>query len=78
MVESRELTFVEALKEALREEMGRDETVFIMGEDIRRGVYGASGGCSLSSEPTGCWIPLFLKPRSWAQRWERHRWVRVP
>ncbi len=30
----RELTYREALKEALREEMARDETVFILGEDI--------------------------------------------
>jgi pyruvate dehydrogenase E1 component beta subunit len=28
----------------MREEMRMDERVFIMGEDIRRGVYGASGG----------------------------------
>ncbi len=30
----REITYREALKEALREEMERDETVFLMGEDI--------------------------------------------
>ncbi|MFQ5711977.1 MAG: alpha-ketoacid dehydrogenase subunit beta [Candidatus Geothermarchaeales archaeon] len=34
----REITFVEALNEALREEMRRDERVFIMGEDV--GVFG--------------------------------------
>jgi pyruvate dehydrogenase E1 component beta subunit len=28
----------------MREEMRRDERVFIMGEDIQKGVYGASGG----------------------------------
>ena len=44
MVATRELTFVQALKEAIREEMLRDEAVFIMGEDIRSSVYGASGG----------------------------------
>ncbi len=44
MVETRELTFAQALNEAMREEMLRDESVFIMGEDIRGGVYGASGG----------------------------------
>jgi len=44
MAETREITFVQALNEAMREEMRRDETVFIMGEDIRGGVYGASGG----------------------------------
>lgn len=34
----RELTYVEALREALREELTRDERVFIMGEDV--GKYG--------------------------------------
>ncbi len=36
----REITYVQALNEALREEMKRDERVFIMGEDI--GVYGGA------------------------------------
>lgn len=36
----REITYREAIREALREEMLRDERVFLMGEDI--GVY---GGC---------------------------------
>jgi pyruvate dehydrogenase E1 component beta subunit len=34
--------FVEAINQALIEEMRRDESVFIMGEDIRRAVYGAT------------------------------------
>ncbi len=34
---SRELTVVQALREALREEMRRDEQVFVLGEDIRIG-----------------------------------------
>ena len=34
--------FVEAINQALIEEMERDESVFIMGEDIRRAVYGAT------------------------------------
>ena len=33
----RELTIVQALREALREEMRRDEQVFVLGEDIRIG-----------------------------------------
>ena len=33
----RALTFTQAVNEALRQEMGRDETVFIMGEDIAGG-----------------------------------------
>src|SRR5438309_11512998 len=39
---SRKLTIVEALREALREEMRRDERVILLGEDI--GVEGGFGG----------------------------------
>src|SRR5580693_9031844 len=39
---SRNLTIVEALREALREEMRRDERVILLGEDI--GVEGGFGG----------------------------------
>lgn len=38
----RQLTYVEALNEALREELIRDETVFIAGEDV--GLYGGNLG----------------------------------
>ncbi len=38
----RELTYADALREALREEMRRDERVFLIGEDI--GVYGGAFG----------------------------------
>jgi pyruvate dehydrogenase E1 component beta subunit len=38
----RELTFVEAINEAMHEEMARDERVFVIGEDIRIG-YGKGG-----------------------------------
>ena len=40
--QSRRLTMVEALREALREEMRRDERVILLGEDI--GVEGGFGG----------------------------------
>ena len=42
----RELTYSEALREALREEMHRDESVFLLGEDIGPlgGVYGVTAG----------------------------------
>src|SRR5919201_1827222 len=43
-VETRQITMTQALNEAMREEMRRDARVFIMGEDIQKGVYGASGG----------------------------------
>lgn len=41
----REITYKQALQEALREEMRRDERVFLMGEDI--GVYGGAFGITL-------------------------------
>ncbi len=37
---TREVTFAEAVREALREEMRRDDRVFLLGEDI--GVYGGA------------------------------------
>lgn len=44
----RELTYVEAINEALREEMRRDPAVFILGEDVRvghgGGIFGATQG----------------------------------
>ena len=42
----REIIFSEAIREALREEMKRDGTVFLMGEDIGRfgGVFGVTKG----------------------------------
>ena len=44
----REITYVEAINEALREEMIRDPRVFVMGEDIRYGhgggIFGATKG----------------------------------
>ena len=41
---TRQITLTQALNEAMRDEMRSDERVFIMGEDIQSGVYGASGG----------------------------------
>ena len=43
-IQTREITFSQALSEAIREEMRRDERVFMMGEDIQAGVYGISAG----------------------------------
>jgi acetoin:2,6-dichlorophenolindophenol oxidoreductase subunit beta len=45
----KELTFLEAINEALHEEMARDERVYLIGEDVRvgygrGGVFGASQG----------------------------------
>jgi pyruvate/2-oxoglutarate/acetoin dehydrogenase E1 component len=46
MSESRELSFVAAINEALHQEMERDDSVFIIGEDIGRrgGDFGATVG----------------------------------
>lgn len=41
----REITFKEAVREALREEMSRDDRVFLIGEDL--GVYGGAFGVTL-------------------------------
>jgi pyruvate dehydrogenase E1 component beta subunit len=42
----RQLTFSEAIREAMAEEMGRDPAVFLMGEDVGKfgGVFGVSAG----------------------------------
>ena len=55
-VQTRQITLTQGLNEAMREEMRRDERVFIMGEDIQKGVYGASGGWRLSSGQNACGI----------------------
>lgn len=39
-----ELSFLQALNKALREEMTRDPSVFLMGEDVRCGVFGVTNG----------------------------------
>jgi pyruvate/2-oxoglutarate/acetoin dehydrogenase E1 component len=41
---TRELTYLEAIREAMTQEMQRDEDVFLLGEDI--GVYGGAFGVS--------------------------------
>ena len=41
----RELSYLEAIRETLRQEMQRDERVFIIGEDV--GVYGGAFGVTL-------------------------------
>ena len=41
-----EITFAEALNQAIKEEMRRDESVFLMGESVRGGIYGVTAGLS--------------------------------
>src|SRR2546426_1443397 len=40
----REMTMIQAMYEAMAEEMRRDSTVFLMGEDVRLSIYGTSKG----------------------------------
>jgi pyruvate dehydrogenase E1 component beta subunit len=46
MDNTRKLTMAQAIAEAIGQEMQRDDTVFVMGEDIGRygGIFGATGG----------------------------------
>lgn len=39
-----EMTFIQALNTALREEMRRDPRVFVMGEDVQAGTFGVTAG----------------------------------
>ena len=39
-----EITFADALNQAIKEEMREDESIIMMGEDIRGGIYGVSAG----------------------------------
>jgi pyruvate/2-oxoglutarate/acetoin dehydrogenase E1 component len=50
----RQLKYREAISEALREEMSRDETVFLMGEDVGQfgGVFQASAGLLAAFGPS--------------------------
>lgn len=38
------MNYLQALRAAMAEEMRRDSSVFLMGEDLRHGLYGASAG----------------------------------
>src|SRR5437588_533624 len=40
----RQITYLQAVGEALREEMRRDPRVFIMGEDVEANVFGTTTG----------------------------------
>jgi pyruvate/2-oxoglutarate/acetoin dehydrogenase E1 component/TPP-dependent pyruvate/acetoin dehydrogenase alpha subunit len=43
---AREITFGEAITEAMRQEMERDSQVILLGEDVRVGLGGGAFGCS--------------------------------
>src|SRR3989442_13201772 len=40
----RQITYLQAIGEAMREEMHRDPRVFIMGEDVEANVFGTTTG----------------------------------
>jgi len=40
----REITYIEAINEAIKEEMERDENIFVIGEDIESSPFGATKG----------------------------------
>ncbi|MFF5113918.1 alpha-ketoacid dehydrogenase subunit beta [Streptosporangium sp. NPDC000509] len=42
------LTYIAALNQALRDEMGRDERVFVLGEDVRLGLTGITSGLAVA------------------------------
>jgi hypothetical protein len=54
MSEDREIYFVQAMQEGLREAMAEDETVVVIGEDVDRSVIGATKGLIDEFGPCGC------------------------
>src|SRR4051794_27665483 len=48
---ARTITYTEALREAIDEEMTADERVFVMGEDIVAGTFGVTSGLIESYGP---------------------------
>ena len=54
-----EMTVIEAVRSALREEMERDESVFVMGEDIAGGAGGGGPApASAASRWAGGWTGM--------------------
>ena len=70
-----ELTYRDAVREAIRDAMRRDDRVFLMGEDVGHygGCYAVSKGLLASSAPSGsairpCRSPASPAPAS-VRRW---------
>ena len=53
--------YVEALNEAIREEMENDEAVYYMGEDVRASIYGHQKIYLINLEKTEFLIRHYLK-----------------
>ena len=63
----REITYAKAISEAFAEEMERDPTVFILGEDIAqqwKGVFGAFFAARAQMDPASCGTPTRQRPQS--------------
>ena len=61
------LTYAEASRQAIAEEMRRDETVWAVGEDLGRGgVFGQYKGSWRSSAPIASPMRRSPRPASWA------------
>lgn len=59
-----QLSFRDAINQAMREEMERDATVFLMGEDVGKsgGIFKCSVGLLDALAPSGCSTPLSPRP----------------
>lgn len=76
---ARKISYQQAINEALAQEMRRDPTVFIIGEDVAGGagapgendawggVLGVTKGL-YGQFPAACWTRRYRKSAMWAQR----------
>ena len=60
----RVITYIQAIREALQEEMERDDRVFVLGEDVRVGVMGATRGLYERFGGGGSSTPRLVRPVS--------------
>ena len=76
----RELLYKDAIREAMDEELARDERVFLIGEDV--GIFGGSFKCSVGLRDKygdmRCKDARFPKRASWEPAWERLLWECAP
>ena len=65
------LSYSQAIRETIAQEMRRDERVFVMGEDVEKlgGVYGCTRDLYKNSARTGSATPPSLSPPSSAPPW---------
>jgi pyruvate/2-oxoglutarate/acetoin dehydrogenase E1 component len=63
----RQITYLQAIGEAMREEMRRDPRVFLMGEDIEANVFGTATGFKDEFGADLCWLLLPKRGSRWMQ-----------